>query len=139
MPKRRGHRAGRRIQARRSREKVQNSKENEKVVENRPLPQITNIRRVQRRLKIVIFNNSKGEINTGLYLPRVRVPDSDSLRLLVKREKQRKRETPRKIKKRTYQKGVKIIIPKIQTLSPKPYPLSLKVDGTGWVPIIYLN
>ncbi|KAH0552568.1 hypothetical protein KQX54_012781, partial [Cotesia glomerata] len=128
MPKKRGHRAGRRIQARRSREKVQNSKENEKVVENIPLPQITNIRRVQRRLKIVILNNSEGEIDTGLYLPRVRFPDSDPLGLSVRGEKPKRRKTPHKINKRTYKKGVKIIIPKIQ--SPKPYHLSLKNIGS---------
>ncbi|KAH0548502.1 hypothetical protein KQX54_002148 [Cotesia glomerata] len=126
MPKKRGHRAGRRIQARRSREKLQNSKENEKVVENIPLPQITNIRRVQRRLKIVILNNSEEEIDTGLYLPRVRFPDSDPLGLLVRGEKLRKGKLPRKSTKRPNKKGVKIIIPKTQILSPKPYPLSLK-------------
>ncbi|KAH0534803.1 hypothetical protein KQX54_010782 [Cotesia glomerata] len=118
MPKRRGHRAGRRIQARRNREKVQNSKENEKVVKKLPLPQITNIRRIQRRLKIVILNNSEGEINTGLYLPRVRFPDTDPLGLSVKGEKQKRRKTPRETNKRTYKKGV---------------------DGTGWVPIIDLD
>ncbi|KAH0534798.1 hypothetical protein KQX54_008582 [Cotesia glomerata] len=116
MPKR-GHRAGRRIQARRSREKLQNSKENEKVVENTPLPQVTNIKWVQRRLKIVISNNAEGEIDTGLYLPWVQFPESDPLGLL----------------------GVKIIIAKIRILSPKPFPLSLKVDETGWVPIIDLD